>query len=163
MTPPWAFGPWAGGFDFAGTLQPQEELLLRDYGKVFFYEVEVFEAGVFIGTYILHPEIQTLQAGAANWHPVMSAPIGGTQLQGNLPFGSFNLHYYTNGTLNPTTYSNIGNGSGNCNSFELVFDTAGIIKHQHTLTGSIPKTLTLDFLQHTPTFWQRSALILMIN
>jgi len=160
------FGPWAGGFDFAGTLTPDEELLLRDYGKVFFYEVEVFEAATnaFVGTYILHPEIKTLPAGAAkNWHPVMNTPGGGIQLQGNLPFGSFNLHYYTNGTLNPTTYSNIGSGSGNCNLFELVFDTAGIIKHQHTLTGSIPKTLTMDFLQHTPTFWQRSALILMVN
>lgn len=158
------FGFWAPGFDFAGTLQPQEELLLRDYGKVFFYEVEVFEAGVFIGTYILHPEIKTLPAGKAkNWHPVMNTPGGTTQLQGNLPFGSFKLHYYTDGSLNPTTYSNIGSGSGKCNSFELVFDTAGIIKHQHTLTGSIPKTLTMDFLQHTPTFWQRSALILMVN
>jgi len=166
MTPPWAFGPWKDGFDFAGTLQPQEELLLRDYGKVFFYEVNVFEAATnaFVGTYILHPEIKTLPAGAAkNWHPVENTPGGGIQLQGNLPFGSFNLYYYTDGSLNRTTYSNIGSGSGKCNSFELVFDTAGIIKHQHTLTGSIPKTLTMDFLQHTPTFWQRSALILMVN
>ncbi len=96
-TPPWAFGPWSRGFDHGLTLTPEEELLLRDYGKVFFYEVDVFEGAAFVGTYILHPYIQTLPQGSLkNWHPVMSAPIGGTQLQGNLPFGSFNLHYYTN-------------------------------------------------------------------
>src|SRR5690606_24809681 len=64
------FGTWATGFDFAGTLTPDEELLLRDYGKVFFYEVNVFEAATnaFVGTYILHPEIKTLPAGKAkNW------------------------------------------------------------------------------------------------
>lgn len=162
LTPPWAFGPWAGGFDCTGALQPLEELLLRDYGKVFFYEVNVFEAGAFVGTYILHPEIKTLPNGAAkNWHPVMNTG-GTTQLQGNLPFGSFNLHYYTNSTLTPTLYDNTTAGFGNkCNSFELVFNALGM--HQHTITGSIPKTLTMDFMQDTPTFWQRSALSLIVN
>ncbi|SFO07026.1 hypothetical protein SAMN05421741_1197 [Paenimyroides ummariense] len=165
FTPPWAFGQWADGFDFAGTLQPQEELLLRDYGKVFFYEVEVFEAATnaFVGTYILHPEIKTLSGGLVNkWHPVENTPGGGIQLQGNLPFGSFNLHYYTDGSFNPTTYSNFGSGSGQCNSFELVFE-APSIKHQHTITGSVPKTLTMDIWQDVPTFWQRSALHLRVH
>src|SRR5690606_19320497 len=35
-------------FVFPGGLTPQEEILLRDYGKVFFYEVYVYEAGAFI-------------------------------------------------------------------------------------------------------------------
>ena len=158
MTP-----PWASGFDAGGTLQPLEELLLRDYGKVFFYEVEVSEAGVYVGTYILHPEITTLPAGSTkNWHPVMDTP-GGTQLQGNLPFGSFNLHYYTNlsSPPNPTVYNNTPGAPVACNSFELVFDAPGM--YQYTITGSVPKTLTMDIWQDTPTFWRRSALALTVK
>lgn len=156
-TPPWAFGDWKDGFDDMGTLQQQEKDLLRDYGKVFFYEVDVFEAATnaFVGTYILHPEIQTLPQGQnKNWHEVPNA-AGTAQLQGNLPFGSFNLHYYTNGTLNSTQYGNTLGDPVACNSFELVFDTAGIIKHQHTITGSVPKTLSMEIWQDTGTFWQR--------
>lgn len=161
--PPYNWAAWAFGFDCTAILQPQEELLLRDYGKVFFYEVDVFEGTAFVGTYILHPEIKTLSGGLVNkWHPVENTPGGGIQLQGNLPFGSFNLHYYTDGSFNPTTYNNIGSGSGNCNSFELVFE-APSIKHQHIITGSVPKTLTMDIWQDVPTFWQRSALHLRVH
>src|SRR5690606_21122472 len=140
------------------------ELLVTDCVKVFFYELDVCEVGVFIGRCILRPEIKTLPAcGAKIWHPVMNPPGLTMQHQLNSPSCIFNWHNSTDGSLNHTFYDNTGSGSGICNSFELVFDTAGIIKHQHTLTGSIPKTLTMDFLQHTPTFWQRSALILMVN
>ena len=164
-SPPWPFWQWSGGFDCTGTLTPQEELLLRDYGKVFFYEVDVFEAATnaFVGTYILHPEIQTLPAGPAKkWEKVPNV-AGTAQLQGSLPFGNFNLHYYTDGSLNRTYYDNTTGGFGNkCNSFELVFDTAGIIKHQHTITGSVTKTLSMEIWQDVPTFWQRSALYLRV-
>lgn len=167
-TPPWPFGLWSPGFEHGGTLQPQEELLLRDYGKVFFYEVDVFEdaTNAFVGTYILHPEIQTLPDGPAkNWHEVPNV-AGTAQLQGNLPFGSFNLHYYTNNPTNslphqPTQYSNSLGSSVACNSYELVFDAPGM--HQHTISGSVIKTLTMDIWQDVPTFWQRSALHLRVH
>ena len=168
-TPPWAFGPWSDGFTPTVNLSPDEEDLLRDYGKVFFYEVEVFEAATnaFVGTYILHPEIQTLPQGPAkNWHPVTDTPGGPTQLQGSLPFGSFNLHYYTNASspLVPTQYNNNTGGFGNkCNSYELVFDTAGIIKHQQTITGSVLKTLSMEIWQDSGTFWQRSWVNLRVH
>lgn len=164
-TPPWAFGFWKDGFDDMGTLQQQEKDLLRDYGKVFFYEVDVFEAATnaFVGTYILHPEIQTLPQGPnKNWHEVPNA-FGTGQLQGNLPFGNFNLHYYTNGTFNATQYSNTLGAPVACNSFELVFDTAGTIGHQQTITGSVPKTLSMEIWQDSGTFWQRSWVNLRVH
>lgn len=162
-SPPWPFGFWSDGFEHGGTLTPEEELLLRDYGKVFFYEVDVFEGAAFVGTYILHPEIKTLPDGPAkNWHPVMDIPGGGTQLQGNLPFGSFNLHYYTNGTPDRTEYGNNLGDYVACNSFELVFEAPADM-HQHTITGSVPKTLTMDIWQDVPTFWQRSAVHLRVH
>jgi len=169
-TPPWAFGLWKDGFDDMGTLQQPEIDLLRDYGKVFFYEVDVFEdaTNAFVGTYILHPEIQTLPQGSVkNWYKVPDL-LGTAQLQGNLPFGSFNLHYYTNNPTNslphqPTKYTNGLGDPVACNSYELVFDTAGIINHQQTITGSVPKTLTMDIWQDAPTFWQRSALHLRVH
>jgi len=169
--PPYSWPAWAPGFaDIGGILTPQEELLLRDYGKVFFYEVDVFEdaTNAFVGTYILHPEIQTLPKGPAkNWHEVPNV-AGTAHLQGNLPFGSFNLHYYTNNPTNslPHQSTQYTNGYGDpvaCNSYELVFDTAGIIKHQHTISGSVIKTLTMDIWQDAPTFWQRSALHLRVH
>ena len=167
-TPPWAFGDWKDGFDDMGTLQQTEKDLLRDYGKVFFYEVEVFEAATnaFVGTYILHPEIQTLPQGhLKNWHEVPNAAAT-AQLQGSLPFGSFNLHYYTNDPTNAipiqaTQYGITPDSTIACNSFELVFDAPGM--HQHTITGSVTKTITMDFMQDVPTFWQRSALHLRVH
>lgn len=169
-SPPWAFGDWKDGFTPTVNLQQPEKDLLRDYGKVFFYEVDVFEAATnaFVGTYILHPEIQTLPDGPGkNWYEVPNA-TGTAQLQGNLPFGSFNLHYYTNNPTNSspiqaTMYGNTLGDPVSCNSYELVFDTAGIIGHQQTITGSAPKTLIMDFMQDSGTFWQRSALALRVE
>jgi len=165
--PPYNWANWADGFTPTVTLQQPELDLLRDYGKVFFYEVDVFEAATnaFVGTYILHPEIQTLPQGSnKNWEKVPNV-AGTAQLQGSLPFGSFNLHYYTNLSSPPATtvHDKTGSGSGKCNSHELVFETAGIIKHEYTISGSVPKTLTMDFWQDVPTFWQRSALYLRVH
>ena len=162
FTPPSAFGAWAGGFTPNAALQQPELDLLKDYGKVFFYEVEVFEGAAFLGTYYMHPDIQTLPQGTSkNWHIVPNAS-GTAQLQGNLPFGSFNLHYYTNGSMSPTVYNpNIGSTGNKCNSFELVFDAPKM--HQYTIAGSVPKTITMDFMQHHQTFWWHSALSLVVN
>lgn len=164
-SPPWAFGDWKDGFTPTVNLMQQERDLLRDYGKVFFYEVDVFEAATnaFVGTYILHPEIQTLPQGQnKNWHEVPNA-FGTGQLQGSLPFGSFNLHYYTNGSLSATQYSNTLGAPVACNSFELVFDTAGTIGHQQTIAGSVLKTLSMEIWQDSGTFWQRSWVNLRVH
>lgn len=165
-TPPWAFGPWADGFDCTGTLQPLEIDLLREYGKVFFYEVNVFEAGAFVGTYFLHPDIQTLYNGSVSkWEVVTDVPGGTIHLQGNFPpIGNFPLYYYTDTArpLDKTEFDPGKGGIGNfCNSYEVVFDARDL--YQHTITGSMPKTLTMDIWQDTPTFWQRSALHLRVH
>ncbi|SFN19932.1 hypothetical protein SAMN05421741_10274 [Paenimyroides ummariense] len=164
--PPYNWAAWAGGFDCTGTLTPQEELLLRDYGKVFFYEVDVFEGAAFVGTYYLHPDIQTLYDGSVSkWEKVPDAS-GTTHLQGNFPpIGNFPLYYYTD-TANPTTatkYDPNNGGSGDfCNSYEVVFDARNLYKH--TITGgSVPKTITMDFLQSNTTFWWHSALTLTVQ
>ena len=156
-------GQWpkaAIGFDFGTTLTSQEDALLRDYGKVFFYEVNVFEAatGAFVGTYILHPEIKTLPTGPApngNWQPVLDTP-GGTQLQGTMPpLGSYNLFYYNNGSNPPapTSYDpDPANSNPDiCNSYEVVFDAPPHLAVQN-INGSVPKTIAMDFLQHHFTF-----------
>src|SRR5690606_40253046 len=42
-------------FQFTGLLTPQEEILLQEYGKVFFYEVNVYENGALIQNFVLYP------------------------------------------------------------------------------------------------------------
>lgn len=158
----------ANGFDFGTVLSPQEEALLRDYGKVFFYEVNVFEAvgGAFVGTYFLHPEIKTLPTGSApngNWQPVLDTPGGTQQLQGDMPpLGAFDLFYYDNGSGLPTSFIAGNGGNGNvCNSYEVVFDAPPHLAVQ-IINGSVPKTITMDFSQHPFTFWLNSALSLSV-
>ncbi|WLD23487.1 hypothetical protein NU10_12350 [Flavobacterium dauae] len=163
-------GQWpqaANGFDFGGALSPQEEALLRDYGKVFFYEVNVFEAatGTFVGTYFLHPEIKTLPTGSApngNWQPVLNTPGGTQQLQGDMPpLGAFDLFYYDNGSGTTTSFDPIPTNPNPdiCNSYEVVFDAPPHLAVQN-INGSVPKVIAMDFLQHPFTFWQNSALSL---
>ncbi len=138
-----------------------EHTLLRDYGKVFFYEVNVFEASTnaFVGKYILHPEIQTLYPGSgAYWNPVKNQ--AGTQLKGFVqPLGgNFNLYYYDNPGLTQTLWTKIGDSQGNkCDSFEVVFEVPPM--YSHTITsGSVTKTLSLFITQNPQIFWQNSTL-----
>lgn len=164
--PPYNWAPWAHGFNCTGTLQPLEINLLREYGKVFFYEVNVFEAGAFVDTYFLHPDIQTLYNGSVSkWEEVTDVPGGTIHLQGNFPpIGNFPLYYNTDTArpLDKTEFDPNNGGTGDfCNSYEVVFDARNL--YEHTITGSIPKTLTMDFMQDTPTFWQRSALSLRVE
>lgn len=162
----------ANGFDFGGALLPQEEDLLRDYGKVFFYEVNVFEAatGTFVDTYFLHPEIKTLPTGSTpnnNWEKVLDTPGGTQQLQGNMPpLGSYDLFYYVNvaNPLNPTQFTTSpGSSSLNvCNSYEVVFDAPPHLAVQ-AINGSVPKLIAMNFSQHPTTFWINSALSLSVH
>jgi len=142
-------------------LTTAEHNLLRDYGKIFFYEVNVFEASTnaFVGKYILHPEIQTLYPGSnAFWNPVQNQ--AGTQLKGFVqPLGgNFNLYYYDNPFIPQTNWQNIGNPKTNeCDSFEVVFDVPPM--YSYTITsGGVTKTLSLFITQNPQLFWQNSTL-----
>jgi len=158
----WTHTQLALGFDIAGAVLPQEEALLKEYGKVFFYEVDVFEAGAFVGKYYLHPEIKTLNDGSTPWQRVEDTP-GGTQQQANVPFGNFDLYYYTDGSSNITSYFSASGGSGTCNSFEVIVDYQNINHREPIIGGSVSKTLVMDFLLQNKTFWQNSALSLKVE
>ena len=157
---------YGANFDFPGGLTQQEMDLLREYGKVFFYEVYVYEAGAFIGQYIMHPEISTLPnyTPAAYWEPVID-PVG-THVQGDMPLlGSFDL-YYINHPIEPWTKWDPDYGSGKspkdneCDSHEVVFYLPpGMNLHSQAITGgSVPKTLNMGFTHHPFTLWQSSSL-----
>ena len=162
---PYNWLQWAPGFNFTqsinnGTMTMDEEFLLRNYGKVFFYEVQVFEGATFVGTYYMYPEIETL-GKSANWHEVTDT--GGVHQNANLPFGGFPIYYYTNNTMASTQYDPAsGGGQGHvCNSFEVVLKAPDM--HKYTINGSVTKTLTMDFMQHHQTFWINSALSLRVH
>ena len=153
-------------FNFGNNqLTTPEQNLLRDYGKVFFYEVNVFNAATnaFVGKYILHPEIQTLYPGSgAYWNPVQNQT--GTQLKGFVqPLGgNFDLYYYDNPNIAQTQWLNIGTpGANQSDSFEVVFDVPPM--YTHTITsGGATKTLSLYITQNPYTFWQNSSLDLVV-
>ena len=162
-------------FDFPGGLTQDEMDLLREYGKVFFYEVNVFEAGTFIGQYIMHPEISTLpnNTSEAYWKPVTDQ--WGNQIQGDMPLlSSFDLYYIDNPNVQWTDWDpNFGVGSpGNpaspldneCDSHEVVFYLPpGMNLHSQAITGgSVPKSLYMGFTHHPFTLWQSSSLDLRI-
>ena len=150
-------------FNFGNNqLTTPEQNLLRDYGKVFFYEVNVFNASTnaFIGKYILHPEIKTLPNGpGAFWNPVQNQ--AGTQLQGFVqPLGSnFDLYYYDNPGLTQTLWGSPGTPGVNfCDSFEVAFDVP--LMNSHAVMG---KALSLFITQNPYTFWQNSSLDLVVK
>ena len=156
-------------FTFPGGLTAQEEILLRDYGKVFFYEVNVFEAGAFIGNYILHPEIATLPSGLGNyWEPVLNSGTG--HVQGNMPvLGSFDLYYINHPIAQWTEWDpNWGHGTpanpgtspylNRCDSHEVVFHVPMPLQSHAIIGGSVPKTIGMGFTHHPFTLWQGSSL-----
>ena len=150
-------------FDFGGTLSTAEDNLIREYGKVFFYEVNVFEAGAFVGTYFMHPEIQNLPnpSTAAYWKPITNSSM---QVQGNMPpLGNFDLYYIDNPNVGFTTWNpNYGLGSPNdneCDSHEVVFHVPMPL-HAQTISGSVPKTLGMGFTHNPFTLWLNSSLTL---
>ncbi|MBS7321685.1 MAG: hypothetical protein KIG55_08860, partial [Myroides sp.] len=162
-------------FDFPGGLTTQEEELLRDYGKVFFYEVNVFEAGTFIGQYIMHPQILSLPNYGPDTYWESVADQWGNQIQGDMPLlGSFDLYYINHPVVPETDWDpNFGSGSiGNpaspldneCDSHEVVFYLPpGMNLHSQAITGgSVPKSLYMGFTHHPFTLWQSSSLDLRI-
>lgn len=156
---------FALGFQFPPTVQPLEVDFLRQYGKVFFYEVDVFEAGAFIGTYVLHPEIETLAGTAiSDWRQVETTPGSGTQLSGITPAGNYSLFYYDNGTSIPTNWDLINPFNGNaCNSHEVVFNAPLTLRTQAITGGSVTKSISIGVAQNPNTFWYNSALYLGVH
>lgn len=148
-------------FDFSGGLTQDEMDLLREYGKVFFYEVYVHEAGAFIGQYIMHPEISTLPnyTSDAYWEPVID-PVG-NHVQGDMPLlGSFDLYYIDNPNVLWTRWNKTSSSGNECDSHEVVFYLhPGMNLHSQAITGgSVPKTLYMGFMQNPFTLWQNSSL-----
>jgi len=151
-------------FDFAGTLTQDELDLLQDYGKIFFYEVNVYDkvTGAFIMSTMMHPYIGTLPTGSnpdPGWVPVTDQI--GNQLQGNVPtLGGFDLYYF---------YSNIGGTQWNianpfnsnlCDSREVVFDVPMPL-HEVQIDPNFK--ITLGFSATGQTGWVNSALYLNVT
>lgn len=148
-------------FIFQGGLSQDEMDLLRDYGKVFFYEVRVFENGALIDHVTLHPNIETLHSGHPDWKPAETTPACGLQMQGFVPsLGTqFNLHYYRTNLPNGTDWAADRDKDANkCDSREVVFFVPPSLSSHNITGGSVPKILYLSFSQNPFTFWQNSSL-----
>lgn len=151
-------------FDFPGGLSADEENLLRDYGKVFFYEVAVFEGTTFLGNYLLHPNIVTLHNGTGAWRSAETSLGSGVQLQGTVPSlgTTVGLFYYNTLSGSPTVWSPATSTGNVCNSHEVVFRLPPSFSSHQITNGSVLKTLAVGFSQHPFTFWQNSSLDLVI-
>jgi len=145
------------GFDFPGGLTPQEEDLLREYGKVFFYEVNIYENGNLIDNAILYPEVVTLHT-QTDWKLAETTLGSGTVQQGVVPtLGQMvDLYYYNNLSGLPTDWIKSQSSGNPCNSYEVVFDIQNLSKHNIT-GGSVPKILYVGFSQNPFTLWQNSS------
>jgi len=165
-----AFPPYNEVFDFAGTVTPDELDLLRQYGKVFFYEVTVSEAGTVIGDYLMHPNIETVQPGAniptslgGQWHEVPdfnSAPATGVAPNGN----SYPLYFYWNQNHNAGTLFDIPSagsiGTTLCDSREVVFQ---ITQNMHSYRLPNGQDLKMYILQNSKYLWLNSALVVAVE
>ncbi|HLW41357.1 MAG TPA: hypothetical protein VKY82_03215 [Flavobacterium sp.] len=169
--------PWLSQgqiFDFAGTITPQEVELLRTYGKVFFYEVNVYDkitnAPVLLGQ-IMHPEIQTLPTGPlpnADWKHVTD--MSSNVVQGHIPpLGDFDLYYYyanlPNGTVWDMYYIiNEIPGFNRCDSREVVFDIPHSWKlYEVPIPGSTSSKLLLEIWQNSQWLWRNASLRLAVE
>ena len=154
------------GFTYLNLTGP-ERALLYDYGKVFFYEVEVIDkyTGATVFTTFMHPEIKTLPTGPMpnpDWKPIED--MAGNHLQGTAPggLGNLDLYYYNAGLPNGTVWNVYSNpSSGKCDSREVAFDVP-VNLHEIAIPGGNYK-LTLNFLQNNFWLWQNSALYLSIT
>ena len=154
---------WTQTFDFAGTLLPDEEELLKTYGKVFFYEVNVYDkttgAPVLLGQ-IMHPEIETLTVNYnPDWKPVMS---GATHVQGDAPtLGMRDLYYYYANLPTGTIWDPMNFANDKCDSREVVFYVPENL-HKIPIPGGL-NTLHLYIAQSSMHLWLNSALALSVE
>jgi len=144
-----------------------ERTLLYQYGKVFFYEVEVIDkfTGALVMTALMHPEIQTLPTGPfpnPDWKRVED--VLGNHLQGSVP-GWTNLDlYFYNAGLPTGTIWNGPSGTGHiCDSREVVFDVPHSLKlHEISIPGGSYK-LSLSISQNNFWLWENSTLYLTVK
>ena len=165
-------GVQSGSFDLSnGILSPQEIEFLKEYGKVFFYDVTVLENGVPIHNFIMHPEID-FGSGTSFFPANDLLTNGGAQLLGTAPNGTtYPLYYVTDnshfgaGPIQSSFYDNKHNASDNyCNAYEVVFNLGGIGMHRYSITaGSVPMTISLEMVQNPQYFWRSSSLDLTVN
>lgn len=159
-------------FQLAGIgLTQQEENLLREYGKVFFYEVEVYDsAGVMVLSTLMHPEINTLPSGPLGlrdkgWKPVKD--LGGNLLSGAIPgiAATAPLYYFHDtrpGVPQDTQWDIAAPFDGNlCNSREVVFDVGTGVPHEVDIDSTYK--LKLGFFASGQTGWINSALHLTVT
>lgn len=105
------------------TTTANERSLLARYGKIFFYEVQVFNktTGALVLSTFMHPKISTLPSGQP-WEKIED-PVG-TPLLAQTPMGNFDM-YFLNANLPGGTYwiiSNPSSGVNKCDSREVVFN-----------------------------------------
>lgn len=158
------------GFDFAGTITPQERDLLANYGKIFFYEVHVYDkvTGALVLSTMMHPKIETLPTGSnvdTGWKPVDY--LSGNHLTGHVPtLGNFDLYYFYDDTM-PAPGKTKWNFSDPfnvnlCNSREVVFDVPSAVAPYEVQIDPVFK-VTLDFFATGQTGWVNSALYLNLH
>ena len=160
------------GFQLAGIgLTTQEQDLLQEYGKVFFYQVEVYDsAGVMVLSTLMHPEIKTLPSGPPHlrdqgWKPVKG--LGGNLLSGAIPgiAATAPLYYFHDdrpGVPQDTKWDIAAPFNGNlCNSREVVFDVGTGVPHEVDIDGTYK--LKLGFFASGQTGWINSALHLTVT
>ncbi len=154
---------WWQPFDFTGAITPQEDFLLREYGKIFFYEVNVFDAATnaFVGTFIMHPEIENLTGNYnPEWTPVTD--MGGNHLQGDAPtLGMHDLYYYKSSQVTGTVWDPMDHTNDLCDSREVVFFIPQNL-HEIPIPGGL-NTLKLGIAQSSRYLWLNSALTLVVE
>lgn len=156
-------------FRFSG-LTTQEEDLLRDYGKVFYYEVHVSErvSGAPLGVYNVQARNITLENPSANtfWDPIpgYNANVNGIALPNK-------VYYYFNpaagGILNetswPAPYPTVPGQAGyNCNSREVVIEM--LHAHHRTFSGYLGQPWEIYVTMPIGSYlWQTSGPMLVVK
>ena len=152
-------------FVFPASVTGQEQTLLAEFGKVFFYEVFVTDSttGAAVAHAFLHPEIKTLPSGAGIFNPEWQAVLdlaGTTQMTGNAPgMGPVPLHFYRSASVTGTVWSYTNPTDDLCDSREVVFD---LPTPMNTVGLPSGKTLHLGVLESSLYGWLNSSLYLAV-
>lgn len=152
---------------FYGNLTGPERTILYQYGKVFFYEVEVYDknTGALVLSTLMHPFIETLPNGPKpddGWKPVED--LGGNHLYGDMPNGvSVPLYFYNNNLPNGTDWDIARDPlwGNQCDSREVVFEVPAAMPYEVDIDGLYK--LRLGFFASGQTGWVNSALHLYLG
>jgi len=152
---------------FFGNLTGQERDLLYEYGKVFFYEVEVYHknTNVLVLSTLMHPLIETLPNGDpskldSGWKPVED--LANNHLYGDMPNGvSVPLYFYNNNGITDWNIARDHEWGNQCDSREVVFEVPADMPYEVDIDGTYK--LTLGFFASGQTGWYNSALHLYLG